>query len=117
MSTNLCASVYDNLSSGLRHEVPNHAEFIEGDVTDKVKINLAMNSTKPDAVIHFAALIEVEESVREPLKSYQTKVYGRLCVLEACANNRVPKFVFSSTAAVYGDASLKPMAEIAKTPT
>lgn len=55
-----------------------------------------------DAVMHFAASIVVPESVSEPLKYYRNNTVNLLALLEACARHRVPRFVFSSTAAVYG---------------
>ena len=56
----------------------------------------------PQAVIHFAASIQVEESVREPLRYYRNNVANTLSLLDALASNRVNHFVYSSTAAVYG---------------
>ncbi len=96
--------VYDNLSSGKMQSLPSGSIFINGDVKDKLKLNNAISSEKPDAVVHFAALIEVEESVRQPIKYYENNFYGTLCLLEACENNKINKIIFSSTAAVYGDA-------------
>ena len=103
--------VFDNLSSGNLHALPSGASFVEGDVTDKIKLNLALSTHKPDAVIHFAAFIEVEESISKPLKYYHNNVFGTLNLLEACANQKINKFIFSSTAAVYGESSTEALSE------
>ena len=97
--------IYDNLTSGHRNSVPSKVTLIEGDVTDKSKLNFALKSERPDMIVHFAALIEVEESIRVPMKYYENNLYGTLCLLEACDKNRIGNVVFSSTAAVYGEAS------------
>ncbi len=107
--------IYDNLSSGRKSSLPKQALFIEGDVKDMNALNVAFALHKPEAVIHFAAFIEVEESITFPLKYYENNFYGTLCVLDACANHKISKLVFSSTAAVYGELSAYPVNEASPT--
>ncbi len=74
----------------------------KGDIADTELLNHEIRKFKPDAVMHFAASIQVEESVREPLKYYRNNTANALNLLEAMANNSVKRMIFSSTAAVYG---------------
>lgn len=93
--------VYDNLSSGHRGSVL-YGDLIVGDLDDKEELSKALQSFNPDLVMHFAALIRVEESVREPLKYYRANVVNTLNLLEGMRENGIKNFIFSSTAAVYG---------------
>ncbi len=93
--------VYDNLSNGHRKAVL-EGKFVHGDILDLVSLDLLFSSEKFDAVIHFAGLIEVGESVKFPLKYFKTNVSGTLNLLNMAVRHKVKHFVFSSTAAVYG---------------
>ena len=95
------ALVYDNLSTGHEWAVP-EGWLTRGDLDDRDRIEQVLIGFKPDAVMHFAAFIQVEESVREPLKYYQNNVANSLTLLEAMRTNGVNRFIYSSTAAVYG---------------
>ncbi len=93
--------VYDNLSTG--HEWAVLCGKLEiGDIEDSSRLNAVMNAFRPDAVMHFAALIQVEESVREPLKYYRNNVANTLNLLDAMDRNGIRSFIYSSSAAVYG---------------
>ncbi|MFC4455043.1 UDP-glucose 4-epimerase GalE [Deinococcus sonorensis] len=110
--------VFDNLSSGHREALPAEATLVQGDLTDLSSIQAALEAHKPDAVVHFAALIEVGESMSQPGRYYRNNVVGSLNLLTAMANTRKIPLVFSSTAAVYGDAEVSPIPEDApKGPT
>jgi UDP-glucose 4-epimerase len=94
--------VYDKLSSGHEWAVLS-GRLQRGDLADTVLLDRVMKDFRPDAVMHFAALIRVEESVRAPLSYYRNNTVNTLNLLETMARNSVGAFVFSSTAAVYGN--------------
>jgi UDP-glucose 4-epimerase len=107
--------VYDNLSKGHSAAVTS-AEFVRGDLAD-YELLVATLKKGIDAVMHFAAFIEVSESVAEPLKYYHNNVCNTQNLLSAMEKTGVEKFVFSSTAAVYGMPERVPISEeAAKTP-
>jgi UDP-glucose-4-epimerase GalE len=93
--------VYDNLSSGFREAVLG-GEFVHGDVRDARALREAMEHHGVAAVIHFASLIEVGRSCERPDLFYDTNVFGTAAILQAMQDAGVPRLVFSSTAAVYG---------------
>ncbi len=93
--------VLDNLSTGHREAVL-YGELVEGDLKDADFIDEALDAYKPDAVMHFAALIKVEESVQKPLLYYKNNALNTLNLLVSMLKHGVFRFVFSSTAAVYG---------------
>jgi UDP-glucose 4-epimerase len=93
--------VLDNLSTG--HEWAVLAgRLVRMDLADAPALDRLLGAERFDAVMHFAASIVVPESVAEPLKYYRNNTVNLLGLLEACTRHRVPRFVFSSTAAVYG---------------
>lgn len=94
--------VYDNLSKGHREAVANYP-FELGDLGDKTRLNEVFKKYKIDAVMHFAAFIEVGESVKEPSKYYHNNVSSVLNLLDAMVENNIKYFVFSSTAATFGE--------------
>ncbi|MCJ8517675.1 UDP-glucose 4-epimerase [Pseudorhizobium tarimense] len=102
--------VYDNLSNG-------HAEFVQwgpleqGDIRDRTRLDEVFARYRPDAVLHFAALIEVGESVKDPVAFYENNVVGTLTLLSAAMAAGVQAFVFSSTCATYGLPDQVPMDE------
>ena len=93
--------VYDNFSNG-------HREFVkwgpaeEGDIRDRARLDEVLAKHKPAAILHFAALIEVGESVKDPVSFYENNVIGTLTLLSAAQAAGVGAFVFSSTCATYG---------------
>jgi UDP-glucose 4-epimerase len=108
--------VYDNLSKGHKAAV-NGFKLVRGDLSDFEKLNKTLKEHKIEAVMHFAAFIEVGESMQAPLRYYRNNMANALTMLEAMENAGVEKFVFSSTAAVYGMPARVPIVEdIAKEP-
>ncbi len=93
--------VLDNLSTGFREAVPD-AEFVRGDVGDRDLVTALLRDRAIDTVMHFAAHTVVPESVSDPLKYYGNNSCATRNLLESCAEAGVRRFVFSSTAAVYG---------------
>jgi UDP-glucose 4-epimerase len=106
--------VFDNLSKGHRAAV-GRAQFIEGDLGNFELLVETLKQKKIEAVMHFAAFIEAGESVREPLKYYRNNVCNTQTLLIAMEEARVGKFVFSSSAAVYGIPEKLPITEQATT--
>ncbi len=102
----------DNLEQGHREAVPPGASLVVGDLRDRQEIDNAL-SAGFDGVLHFAALALVAESVSHPERYYRTNVLGTLNLLEAMAAAGVPRLVFSSTCAVYGQPDEVPIAETA----
>ncbi|OPY11309.1 MAG: UDP-glucose 4-epimerase [Syntrophaceae bacterium PtaB.Bin038] len=104
--------VFDNLSTGHEWAVLS-GKLVKGDLEDRAAIEKVLEEFKPDAVMHFAAFIQVEESVREPLKYYRNNVANTLNLLEAMRERGVGNFIYSSTAAVYGIPEHIPVRETA----
>lgn len=102
--------VFDNLSKGHRAGVL-RAELIEGDLADYDLLVNTLKDRKIEAVMHFAAFIEVAESLEAPLKYYQNNLCNTQNLLAAMETADVEKFVFSSTAAVYGTPKQIPITE------
>lgn len=102
--------VYDNLYQGHAEAVPS-GRLIEGDLLDQAKLEKALETHKIDAVMHFAALALVGESVTDPAKYYRGNVLGSFHLLEAMRAKGVKKIVFSSTTATYGVPEKIPIAE------
>lgn len=94
--------VLDNLSSGSKKSVL-CGTFIEGDLADKALLDRIFTQYPIRAVMHFAAFIDVGESVVDPLKYYMNNVVNTIAVLEAMVRHGVRHFVFSSSAAIFGD--------------
>ncbi|MGB9813738.1 MAG: UDP-glucose 4-epimerase GalE [Thermovenabulum sp.] len=103
-------AVYDNLSTGKSSSVL-YGRLIKGDILDYEALKNAILEFKPDAVMHFAAKIVVPESVEKPLLYYENNTMGALNVLKAMREAKVKKFIFSSTAAVYGQPEKMPIKE------
>lgn len=103
--------VLDNLVTGFREAVNPAAKFIEGDVSDAATLDAVFTENDIDAVIHFAGSIVVPESVTDPLKYYGNNTAASRTLIEACVRHGVKKFIFSSTAAVYGDPEVVPIGE------
>jgi UDP-glucose 4-epimerase len=94
--------VFDNLSEGHREAIDSRATFIQGNLNDPKSISLAIQTSAPDAVMHYAANALVGESMRDPFKYFHNNVGGGLNLLRAMVQNKVSHFVFSSTCATYG---------------
>ena len=107
---------FDNLSSGFRDAVLG-GEFIKGDLADLAAIDNVFETYQPDAVMHFASYIQVGESVQDPKKYYINNFTNTLNLLNAMVKHQVNNFIFSSTAAVFGEPEYVPIDEIhSKTP-
>jgi UDP-glucose 4-epimerase len=102
--------VYDNLSKGHKSAVKGH-KLVCGDLSDFQKLCQTLKENKIEAVMHFAAFIEVGESMQTPLRYYRNNLANALTLLEAMEVVGVEKFVFSSTAAVYGMPAKVPIVE------
>jgi UDP-glucose 4-epimerase len=105
--------VFDNLSSGNKWAVMS-GKLVTGDLAEILFLNEVMCSFKPEAVIHFAASIQVEESVQNPLKYYTNNVYNTLNLLGAMKCAKVKSLLYSSSAAVYGIPDKVPIDETAE---
>jgi UDP-glucose 4-epimerase len=93
---------YDNLSSGHRAALPGNVPLVVGDILDGELLYRSLQDMQADAVLHFASEIVVSESYENPGSHFRTNVAGSLETLEAALRAGVPRFVFSSSAAVYG---------------
>lgn len=102
--------VFDNFSTGWRDAVK-FGPVIEGDLLEPAALAAAFDACRPDAVMHFAALSLVGESVAQPGRYWRNNVCGTLNLVEAAAASGVGAFVFSSTAATYGEAQTALIAE------
>jgi len=94
-------TVLDNLSTGRREAVLS-GELVVGDIGDVAMLDSILGKGQFDAVMHFAGSIVVPESVTDPLKYYANNTANTLQLLAACVRHGVKRFIFSSTAAVYG---------------
>ncbi|OUX37730.1 MAG: UDP-glucose 4-epimerase GalE [Kiritimatiellaceae bacterium TMED266] len=103
--------VFDNLERGYRPAVDPRATFIQGDLRNKEDILTALQTEQPEAVIHFAAYIEVGESMKEPLPFFENNVSGSLNLMHAMVEADCKKLIFSSTCATYGTPEKIPMDE------
>ena len=106
--------VLDDLSKGHANAVPDGASFVEGTLLDEGFVRETLYGGF-DGVLHFAALSLVAESMEQPGRYYRNNVVGTLNLLEAVADAGVSRFVFSSTAAVYGEPEEVPIPETAPT--
>ena len=106
--------VLDNLSHGHRAAVPGDVPFYQVDLKEADRIEEILRTHQIEAVMHFAALISVGESVQKPLLYYQNNTAGAMSLLEAMERAGVKRFVFSSTAATYGEPEETPIYETTK---
>ncbi len=103
--------VFDNLSRGHRQAVPKRAELVVGELADRACLDQLLGSRRIDAVMHFAALIEAGESMKAPEEFFRNNTSNALTLLEAMLATRVKCFVFSSTAALFGNPERTPIEE------
>jgi len=107
-------TVLDNLSTGHRAAVPAGAAFVEGSIADRVLVRSLFGNRRVDAVMHFAAFSLVGQSVKDPGAYYDNNVGGTVALLREMVEAGVSRFVFSSTAATFGEPETMPITE--KTP-
>jgi UDP-glucose 4-epimerase len=103
--------VYDNLSSGLRQNLFDEADFTLGDILDVKTLDVLFEKTKPEGIVHLAALKAAGESMLLPEKYSVNNIVGSINILNAAAKHGVKYIVFSSSAAVYGNPKYSPMDE------
>ncbi len=103
---------YDNLSTGNRGAVLS-GDVVEGDLSDTGLLRTTIREFRPEAVMHFAASIVVSESVANPLKYYANNTANTLNLLRVLKEEKIGRFIFSSTAAVYGTPERIPVKETA----
>ncbi len=103
--------VLDNLTTGFDWAIDHRARLVEGNAGDMALVGRVIAERQIDAIIHFAGSIVVPESVADPLKYYGNNTATSRSLIEAAVKGGVKHFIFSSTAAVYGNAGLEPVAE------
>lgn len=103
--------IFDNFSCGHRNAIDSRAKLIEGDLLDSEHLQEAMRDAQPDAVVHFAALALVGESMEDPLLYYRNNVRGGINLVDAMEAADVKKIIFSSTCATYGVPQEMPIPE------
>ncbi|MET0222076.1 MAG: UDP-glucose 4-epimerase GalE [Tardiphaga sp.] len=107
--------VIDNLSTGFSTYLPEGVPLFIGDVADENLVEGVINAHGVDAIIHFAGSVVVPDSLRDPLSYYRNNTMTTRNLLNAAVNCGVRRFIFSSTAAVYGNPDATPVAEDAPT--
>ena len=103
--------VVDSLVTGYREAIPEGVPFYEGDIADENLIGQILRDEKIEAIVHFAAFIVVPESVSDPLGYYLNNTVKTRALIAAAVAGGIDKFVFSSTAAVYGTPEINPVNE------
>jgi len=103
--------VYDSLTKGHPEAVPPAAQLVRGDIADRERLDRVFREHNPEAVMHLAAWIEAGESMSVPEKYFRNNSASTLTLLEAMLANEVGKFIFSSTAALYGEPERVPIRE------
>ena len=101
-------TVLDNFTSATREAVPEGVSIIKGDIRDRIAADLVKQN---DVIIHTAAQISVTASMEDPLSDAQNNVFGTLNLLEAARSSAISKFIYISSAAVYGDPLYTPITE------
>ena len=115
---NIPCVVLDDLSTGFRDQLPPDTPLVVGDMADEALLQSVFRVYSVTAVIHFAAKIVVPESVAHPLDYYRNNTAKACVLIDAAIKHGIRQFIFSSTAAVYGDAQSGLVSELsAKQPT
>lgn len=103
--------VYDNLSRGHRQAVEPHVEFVQGDLADGELLEKTIRDFKVESVMHFCAHSQVGESMQNPFMYYDNNVRNGINLLGVMLRCEIERFIFSSTAAVYGEPEEVPICE------
>ena len=103
--------VFDNLSNGHKSAVPPRAKLVVGDTSDRPALDRIFRDHRIDDVVHLAASIEAGESMKFPEQYFRNNTANSLTLLEAVLHHKVPRFVFSSTAALFGTPDRTPIEE------
>jgi UDP-glucose 4-epimerase len=104
-------TVLDNLSTGVWWVVPPEVDFIKGDIGDEALVDAILGRGEYDTIIHFAGSIVVPDSVADPLGYYLNNTVKSRSLMAAAVRHKVPRFIFSSTSAVYGNPAVVPVTE------
>lgn len=110
LESDMEVSVLDNFSRGYKDAVDSRANILEGDILDNKFLETVFSQNSFEAIIHFAGYISVAESVKEPGMYFRDNVEGSRNILEHIKDKHI-KFIFSSSAAVYGDPTTVPIPE------
>ncbi|MEC1520436.1 NAD-dependent epimerase/dehydratase family protein [Neobacillus niacini] len=102
--------IVDNLTSGIKERIPKFAAFYEADIEDST-IEDIFSIEKPDYVIHLAAQVSVQVSMKNPLADCLANIAGTINLLQNCVKYNVKKFIFASSAAIYGEPAYLPIDE------
>lgn len=94
---------YDNLTTGSLENLNTNASFYQGDVEDKTQLDAFFTKEKPDAIMHMAAQIDVQTSMKNPSYDAVVNIVGTVNLLDMCNKYGVKRFVYSSSAAIYGN--------------
>lgn len=103
--------IFDNLSGGHSAAIPKEAKLIVGDICERQILTDLFSKNKIDAVMHFAGVISMGESMENPYKYFYTNTFGALTLFEVMVKRGVKKLIFSSTAGVYGNPLRIPIKE------
>ena len=103
--------ILDDLSHGHRSLLPRRATLVEAGLADRERVHTLLQTEAFDGVLHFAALIEAGESMQKPEIYFRNNTASTLSLLEAVLASKTRRFVFSSTAAVYGEPESTPITE------
>ena len=104
-------SIYDNLCHSRREALPAGAIFVEGDLADRALLTDTLSAGHFDGVLHFAALIEAGDSMKQPGLYFRNNTAGTLSLLQCMEDTGTDRLVFSSTAACYGEPKRTPIVE------
>lgn len=104
--------IVDDLSTGLKTFIPENVTFYQIDIGDEAKLNQLFQKEKIEMVMHFAAFIEVGESVARPEKYYRNNFANTVTLLAVMNKHQVNKLIFSSTAAIFGEPEYVPADEV-----
>ena len=96
-------AVVDNLSSGTRDFIPDGVAFLEANIADSTAVRAFIRDQGCTSVIHLAGFVNVEESTRDPLGYYDNNTCASRSLIESCTAEGIEHFIFSSSAAVYGN--------------
>lgn len=111
MDAGIDTVVLDNLSTGFRWAVSPAAKLVQGDIGDEALVDSILAAHKIEAIIHFAGSIVVPDSVSDPLGYYLNNTVKSRALMHCAVRAKVPNFIFSSTAAVYGNPKSLPVSE------
>src|SRR5206468_1648808 len=95
-------TIFDSLTEGHQRAVDSRANFFQGELGDRPRIQAALSNARPDAVMHFAANALVGESMRDPSKYFRNNICNGLNLLDAMVATGIQRIIFSSTCAIFG---------------